>query len=135
MFRTIYGHYKFMVVPFGLSTAPTIFTCLMDGVFMKYLDRFVIVFLDDILIYLKIEEECGKTLRMVLKVLREHKLCAKLSNSILYQNKIHYMGHIILVDGITVDSKNIDFIRGWKCQEILQRSYHSWVLLVITQDS
>jgi hypothetical protein len=71
-FRKRYGHYKFTVVPFGLSNAPVMFMCLMNGVFQEYLDKFVIVFLDDILVYSKLEEEHEHHLRMVLQVLREH---------------------------------------------------------------
>jgi hypothetical protein len=73
-FRTRYGHYDFTVVSFGLSNAPVVFMCLMNGVFRSYLDKFVIVFLDDILVYSKTEEEHEKHLRMVLQVLREHQL-------------------------------------------------------------
>jgi hypothetical protein len=76
-FRTRYGHYEFTVVPFGLTNAPVVFMCLMNGVFRDYLDKFVIVFLDDILVYSKSEEEHEKHLRMVLQVLREHQLYAK----------------------------------------------------------
>jgi hypothetical protein len=71
-FRTRYGHYEFTVVPFGLSNAPVVFMCLMNGVFREYLDKFIIVFLDDILVYSKSEEEHEHHLRMVLQVLREH---------------------------------------------------------------
>jgi hypothetical protein len=71
------------------------------------------VLLDDILIYSNIEEEHGKHLRMVLKVLREHTFYAKLSKCIFYQEKIHYMGHIISVDGITIDPEKMEAIRGW----------------------
>ena len=71
-FRTRYGHYEFTVVLFGLSNAPAIFMCLMNGVFGNYLDKFVIVFLDDILVYSKLEEEHEQHLRMVQQVLREH---------------------------------------------------------------
>ena len=81
-FRTRYGHYEFTTVSFGISNAPTNFMCLMNGVFKEYLDKFVIVFLDAILIYSKIEEEHEQNLRMVLQVLREHKLYAKLSKCI-----------------------------------------------------
>jgi hypothetical protein len=93
-FRKIYGHYEFTVVPFGLSNDPTIFMCLMNGVFMEYLDKFVIVFLDDILVYSKLEEKHEQYLRMVLQFLREYKLYAKLSECIFYQKKIHYLGHV-----------------------------------------
>jgi hypothetical protein len=65
-FRTRYGHYEFTVVSFALSNAPTVFMCLMNGVFRNYLDKFVIVFLDDILVYSKTEEEHEQHLRMVL---------------------------------------------------------------------
>ena len=71
-FRRRYAHYEFTVVPFGLSNAPVVFMCLMNGVFRDYLDKFVIVFLDDILVYSKSEEEHEQHLRMVLQVLREH---------------------------------------------------------------
>jgi hypothetical protein len=84
-FRMRYGHYEFTVVPFGLSNAPVVFMCLMNGVFINYLDKFVIVFLDDILIYSKYEEEHEKHLRMVLQVLREHQLYAKLRKCSFYQ--------------------------------------------------
>ena len=84
-----------MVVPFGLSNSPTVFMCLMNGVFMEYLDKFVIVFLNDILIYSKSEKEHEKLLRKVLRVLGDNKLYAKLSKCIFYQKKIHYLGHII----------------------------------------
>jgi hypothetical protein len=88
-FKTRYGHYEFTIVPFGLSNAPTIFMCLMNGVFGDYLEKFVIVLLDDILIYSKSKEEHEQHLRMVLQVLREHKLYAKLSTLIFNQKKIH----------------------------------------------
>ena len=83
-FRMRYGHYEFTVVPFGLSNAPIVFMCLMNGIFREYLDKFVIVFLDDILIYSKSEEEHEKNLRMVLQVLREHQWYVKLRKSSFY---------------------------------------------------
>jgi hypothetical protein len=106
-FRTRYGHYGFTVVPFGISNALTVFMCTMNGVFKEYLDKLVIVFLDDILIYLRTKEEDEQHLRIVLQVLREHKLYTKLIKCIFYQNKIHYLGHIILVDGIIVGPEKI----------------------------
>jgi hypothetical protein len=112
-FRTRYGHYEFMVLTFGLSNAQKIFMCLMNGVFREYLDKFVIMFLDDILIYSKSKEENEQHLRMVLQVLGEHKLYAKISKCIFYQKMIHYMGHIISADGIIEDPEKIEAIRGW----------------------
>jgi hypothetical protein len=112
-FRTRYCHYEFTVVPFGLTNAPAIFTCLMNGVFRDYLDKFVIVFLDDILVYSKSEEEHEQHLRMVLQVLREHLLYAKLSKCSFYQRQIHYLGHIILEKGIVVDLEKVEAIREW----------------------
>jgi hypothetical protein len=101
------------VVPFGLSNAPIVFMCLMNGIFRNYLDKFVIVFLDDILIYSKSEEEHEHHLRLVLQVLREHQLYAKLSKCSFYQEQIHYLGHIISEQGIAVDPEKIEAIRGW----------------------
>jgi hypothetical protein len=112
-FRTRFGHYEFTVVPFGLSNAPVVFMCLMNGVFRDYLDKFFIVFLDDILVYSKLEEEHEQHLRMVLQVLREHQLYAKLRKCLFYQRKIHYLGHIISEEGIIVDPKKVEAIREW----------------------
>jgi hypothetical protein len=88
--------------------------CLMNGVFREYIDKFVIVFLDDILVYSKSEEENEQHLRMVLQVLREHQLYAKLRKCSFYQKQIHYLGHIISKDGIIIDPKNIGSIIEWK---------------------
>jgi hypothetical protein len=82
--RTRYAYYEFTVLPFGLTNEPTIFMCLMNGVFRTYLDKFFISFLDDILIYSNSEEENEKHLRMVLQVLRENQLHAKLRKCSFY---------------------------------------------------
>jgi hypothetical protein len=97
----------------GCQMHQVVFMCLMNGIFRDYLDKFVIVFLDDILIYSKSEEEHEKHLRMVLQVLREHQLYAKLSKCSFYQRKIHYLGHIISKEGIAVDPKKIKSIEEW----------------------
>jgi hypothetical protein len=102
-FRTRYGQYEFVVVPFGLTNAPPPFMSLMNEVFRDFLDKFVIVFLDDILIYSKTEDEHKKHLKMVQQVLRENQLYAKLSKCIFYQKQIHYLDHIVSEDGIPVD--------------------------------
>jgi hypothetical protein len=82
----------------------------MNGVFRSYLDKFFIVFLDDIIIYSKFEKEHEHHLRMVLQVLREHKIYAKLGKCSFYQRHIHYLGHIILEEGIVVDPTKIKSI-------------------------
>jgi hypothetical protein len=81
-FWTRYGHYDFVVVPFGLTNSLVVFVCLMNGVLLDYLNKFVIIFLDDIIIYSEIEDENEQHLRMVLQVLREHQLYSKLSKYI-----------------------------------------------------
>ena len=87
-FRTRYGHYEFVVVPFGLTNAPATFMFLMNSVFSRYLDKFVLFFLDDILVYSKNEEEHEEHLRMKLQVLREHQLYEKLSKCDFYRDRI-----------------------------------------------
>jgi hypothetical protein len=87
--------------------------CLMNGIFRNYLENFVIVFLDDILIYSKSEEEHEHHLRLVLQVLREHQFYAKMIKCSFHQNHIHYLGHIISEQGIAVDPEKIEAIRGW----------------------
>ena len=83
------------MVPFGLTNAPMTFMCLVNSAIIKYLDKFVLVFLDDILIYSKNEEEHEEHLRLTLQLLREHKLYAKLSKCDFYKDRIQYLGHII----------------------------------------
>jgi hypothetical protein len=86
-FKTRFGHYEFTVLPFGLTNAPGVFMSLMNGVFREYLDKFVQVFIDDILIYSRTTEEHDEHLRLVLQCLREHKLYGKLSKCSFYQSK------------------------------------------------
>ena len=99
------------MVSFGLSNALVVFMCLMNGVFQEYLDKFLIVFLDDSFIYCKSEEENEHHLRMVLQVLKEHQLHAKLSKCSFYQKQIQYLGRIISKDGIAVNPEKIETIR------------------------
>ena len=87
-FRTRYGHYEFVVVPFCLTNALATFMCLMNSVFNKYLYKFFLVFLDDILIYSKNEEEHEENLRLTLQLLREHQLYVKLSKCDFYRDRI-----------------------------------------------
>ena len=106
-FRTCYGHYEFVVIPFGLTNAPATFMCLMNGIFNKYLDQFVLIFIDDILNYSKSQEEHQHHLRTVLQTLREHQLYAKLEKCEFFKTEIQYLGHVISEEGIAVDPKKI----------------------------
>ena len=101
------------MVPFVLTNATTTFMCLMNSVFNRYLDKFFLVFLDDILIYSKNEEEHEEQLRIVLQLLREHKLYAKLSKCDFFKDRINYLGHIISYEGISMDPEKIEAIINW----------------------
>ena len=90
-FRTRYKHYDFVVVPFGLTNVPATFTCLMNSVLCSFLDKFVIVFIDDILVYSKNEEEHAEHLVGVLRFLREHQLYAKLRKCSFFKIEVHYL--------------------------------------------
>lgn len=102
-----------MVMPFGLTNAPTAFMNLMNSVFQKYLDRFVQVFLDDILIYSRNEKEHLEHLRLVLQCLRENKLYGKLSKCSFFEKEIQYLGHTISGKGIAVDYSKVETIMTW----------------------
>ena len=112
-FRTWYGNYEFMVVPFGLTNALATFMSLMNNFFSQYLDKFVLVFLDDILIYFKNEVEHEEHLRLVLHILRKNQLYSKLNKLGFYQSKVQYLGHIISKEGIVVDLEKIATIMEW----------------------
>eukprot|EP00253_Pinus_taeda_P017918 PITA_17918 len=112
-FRTRYGHYEFVVLPFGLTNAPATFMCLMNSVFHQYLDKFVLIFIDDILIYSRNIKEHEEHLRIVLQTLREHQLYGKFSKCDFYKEQIQYLGHIITKEGIAVDPEKIKTIMEW----------------------
>eukprot|EP00253_Pinus_taeda_P017798 PITA_17798 len=112
-FRTQYGHYEFVVLPFGLTNAPTTFMCLMNSVFHKFLDKFVLIFIDDILIYSRSRKEHEEHLRVVLQTLREHQLYAKFSKCDFFKEEIQYLGHVISKEGIAVDPEKIRTIMEW----------------------
>ena len=102
-FRTRYEHYEFLVMPFGLTNAPEDFMDLMNRVFQPYLDRFVIVFINDILVYSGSSEEHLEHLRIVLQTLRERQLYAKLSKCQFWLDRVTFLGHVISVEGVSVD--------------------------------
>ena len=113
-FRTRYGHYEFLVMPFGLTNAPAAFMDLMNRVFQPYLDRFVIVFIDDILVYSGSSEEHSEHLRIVLQTLRERQLYAKLSKCQFWLDRVAFLGHVISADGVSVDPQKIEAVVNWK---------------------
>jgi hypothetical protein len=109
-----YGLYEFTVMSFGLTNAPAFFMNLMNSVFMDYLNKFVVVFIDDILIYSQSEEEHVDHLKMVLQRLREHQLYAKLSKCEFWIDEVLFLGHITNKDGLVVDPKKVAGILNWK---------------------
>ena len=112
-FRTRYGHYEFVVMPFGVTNTPTAFMKLMNNVFREYLDKCVIVFIDDILVYSKSKGEHDWHLRVVLNKLREQQLYAKSSKCSFWQREIGFLGHIVSEAGVAVDPKKIVAITKW----------------------
>jgi hypothetical protein len=106
-FSTRYGLYEFMVMSFGLTNAPAYFMYLMNSVFMNELDKFVVVFIDDILIYSKDVSEHAKHLRIVLQRLGDHKLYAKFSKCEFWLDSVKFLGHTISKDGISVDPSKV----------------------------
>ncbi|GKC23947.1 putative reverse transcriptase domain-containing protein [Tanacetum coccineum] len=113
-FRTRYGHFEFTVMPFGLTNAPAIFMDLMNRVCRPYLDKFVIVFIDDILIYSKTQEEHVEHLRLVLELLKKEKLYAKFSKCEFWLREVQFLGHVINGNGIHVDPSKIEAVKNWK---------------------
>jgi hypothetical protein len=105
-----YGLYEYTVMSFGLTNAPTYFMYLMNKVFMEYLDKFVVVFIYDILIYSRSEEE---HLRLVLQKLREHRLYAKLSKCEFWMKQVTFLGHIISKGGITMGPSKLQDVLSW----------------------
>nr|CAB3504395.1 unnamed protein product [Digitaria exilis] len=103
-FSTRYGLYKFLVISFGLTNAPAYFMYLMNSVFMSELDKFVMVFIDDILIYSKNEEEHAEHLRIVVQRLRDHQLYAN----------VKFLGHTVSTDGISVDPTKVQEVMDWQ---------------------
>ncbi|KAL0554090.1 hypothetical protein IC582_008001 [Cucumis melo] len=112
-FRSRYGHYEFIVMSFGLTNAPAVFMDLMNRVFREFLDTFVIVFIDDILIYSKTEAEHEEHLRMVLQTLRDNKLYAKFSKCEFWLQQVSFLGHVVSKAGVSVDPAKIEAVTGW----------------------
>ena len=113
-FRTRYGHYEFLVIPFRLTNSLAAFMNLMNRVFRPYLDQFVVVFIDDILVYSRDEQEHEQHLQIVLLTLREKKLYAKLSKCDFWLKEVSFLGHIVSAEGIRVDPAKVEAVVNWK---------------------
>jgi hypothetical protein len=113
-FTTRYGLYEYTVMSFGLTNEPAYFMYLMNKVFMEYLDKFIVVFIDDILVYSKIEEDHEEHLRLVLQKLREQQLYAKFSKCDFWLKEVSFLGHIITDGGISVDPAKVEDVLKWE---------------------
>ncbi|WRX24221.1 Reverse transcriptase domain - like 10 [Theobroma cacao] len=112
-FQTRYGHYEFLVMSFELTNAPAAFMDLMNRVFKPYLDKFMVVFNDDILIYSKSREKHEQHLKIVLQTLREHRLYAKFSKCEFWLESIAFLGHVVSKDGVQADPKKVEVVERW----------------------
>ncbi|KAH0706063.1 hypothetical protein KY285_010594 [Solanum tuberosum] len=112
-FRTRYGHFEFVVMSFGLTNAPAVFMDLMNRVFKPFLDVFVIVFIDDILVYSRVEEDHANHLRQVLQILRDCKLYAKFSKCEFWLKSVAFLGHVVSDEGIRFDNQKIEAVKNW----------------------
>ena len=113
-FRTRYGPFEFTMMPFGLTNAPTTFMDLMHRVFQPYLDQFVVVFMDDILIYSHSEWEHEYHLRIVLQLLRDHQLYAKFSKCKFWLTEVRFLGHVVSTSGVSVDPEKVEDVMSWE---------------------
>ncbi|GJY33883.1 putative reverse transcriptase domain-containing protein [Tanacetum coccineum] len=112
-FKTRYGHFEFQVIPFGLTNTPAVFMDLMNRVWKPYLDKFVIMFIDDILVYSKDKEDDGKHLEIILELLKKERLYAKFSKCDFWLDLVRFLGHVIDRNGVHVDPAMIEAIRNW----------------------
>ena len=125
-FRSRYGHYEFVVMPFGLTNAPAAFMDLMNRAFRPYLDRFVIVFIDDILVYSKSEKLHSKHLSLVLQTLRCAELYAKFSKCEFWLDSVGFLGHVISAEGVSVDPQKVEAVTNW-CRPNSVTEIHSFL--------
>ncbi|WVZ75641.1 hypothetical protein U9M48_023678 [Paspalum notatum var. saurae] len=122
-FTNKYGLYKYTVMSFGLTNAPAYFMQLMNSMFMDYLDKFVVVFIDDSLIYSKTEAEHEEHLKLVLQRLREHKLYAKFSKCEFWIDEVRFLGHVVSKERIAVDQSKVSTLTNWKVPEIPKENF------------
>ncbi|WKA12715.1 hypothetical protein VitviT2T_030074 [Vitis vinifera] len=110
VFKTRYGHYEFLVIPFGLTNVPVAFMNLMNRIFRAYLDQSVIVFVDDFLIYPRSLEEHKQHLVTTLRILRRHQLYGKLDKSEFWLTGMNFLSHVVSEVGIVVDHFKVEFV-------------------------
>ena len=113
-FRTCYGHFEFTLMPFRLTNAPAAFMDLMHRVFQPYLDQFVVVFVDDILIYSQSKEEHEDHLKVVLQLLRDHQLYAKFSKCEFWLIEVRFLGHVVSTSSVSVDLEKVEVVMSWE---------------------
>ena len=113
-FRTKYAYFEFLVVPFGLTNVPTTFMHLLHNIFWGHLDDFIIIFLDDILVYSRGLREHMTHVRQTLEILRKHQLYAKVSKCTFFQHRVDCLGHGVSAKGLSPDLAKIQAMRDWK---------------------
>jgi hypothetical protein len=116
-FSTRYGLYEYLVMLFGLTNAPAHFMYLMNSIFMPELDKFVVVFIDDILIYSKSEEEHAQHLWVILQRLWDHQLYAKFSKCAFWLKEVSFLGYVISAGGIAIDPSKVQEVLDWKSRK------------------
>ncbi|GIL68945.1 hypothetical protein Vafri_22205, partial [Volvox africanus] len=119
-FRTPFGHFEYTVLSFGLTNAPATFQAVMDRMFRPYIDRFVVCYLDDILVYSKTREEHLEHLKLVLEVLRREQMFAKRAKCFWAQPQVEYLGHIVSATGVKMDPRKVAVVRDWPVPQNLQ---------------
>jgi hypothetical protein len=120
--------YEYLVMSFGLTNAPAHFMYLMNSIFMPELDKFVVVFIDDILVYSKNEEGHEQHLRIILQRLRDHQLYDKFSNCAFWLKEVPFLGHVISTEGIVVHPSKVQAVLEWK-SPISLTQIHSFLRL------
>ena len=113
-FTMRYGLYEYTVMSFGLTNAPAYFMNMMNKVFMEFLDKFVVVFIDDILVFSKNKQEHEVHLRLVLEKLREHQLYAKFSKCEFWLDEVAFLGHVVSGNGVAVDPSKVAAVTEWE---------------------
>lgn len=129
-FRTRYGTYQFKVMPFGLSGAPSTFQRLMQSIFIKELDEFVVVYLDDVLVYSKTREEHLRHLELVLKRVQEHKLFLQLPKCEIVTQRVNYLGFVIEPGKVSADPGKVEAIKRWPEELQTRRQVRGFLGLV-----